>query len=213
MTQSCTKLAFFLAFLSLSPLAHSARPFVTDDARIVDEKHCQLETFTKSQRAYAGSESWFLPACNPLGFEATLGFNRIENDRNTIVQGKFLLKKLETNGVGFAASVGSFGGEPFVNGISSLSFLEDRSVVHLNLGATRSTINRATWGAGLEQLLLAPRLYGIFELYGQTADKPTVHTGLRFWAIPNRVQIDSTVGQQKSAPERRFFTVGLRLLF
>ena len=51
----------------------AARPFVTDDARIVDRDHCQLETFTKSQRTYAGSEFWFLPACNPWGAELTLG--------------------------------------------------------------------------------------------------------------------------------------------
>jgi hypothetical protein len=193
--------------------AQAARPFVTDDARTVDHGHCQLETFTKSQRAYAGSEDWFLPACNPFGVELTLGWNRIEEDRNTILQGKFLLKELKTNGVGFAASAGSFGGEPFLNGIASFSFFDDRSVIHTNLGAIRSDIGRLTWGVGLEQLLIAPRVYGILEAYGQTADKPTLHMGLRFWVLPNRLQIDSTIGRQGSSPEQRFFTVGLRALF
>ena len=199
------------AFLPAS--AHAARPFVTDDARIVDRDHCQLETFIKSQRAYAGSEFWFLPACNPLGAELTLGWNRIEEDRNTILQAKFLLKPLETNGSGFAISIGSFGGEPYVNGIGSFSFADDRSTVHVNLGAARSNINKGTWGLGLEQLLFAPRLYGILEGYGQTGDKTTLHVGLRFWVVPNRVQIDSTLGFQRPSPERRFFTLGLRLLF
>src|SRR5690242_17197011 len=81
--------------------AHAARPFVTDDARVVDHGRCQIETFTKTQKGYAGSEEWMLPACNPFGVELTYGWNRIEEDSNTIVQGKFLLKELKTNGTGF----------------------------------------------------------------------------------------------------------------
>jgi hypothetical protein len=65
-----------LALLALP--ARAARPFFTDDARIVDEGHCQVESFVKNQRAYAGSESWVMPACNVLGVEFTLGRNRIE---------------------------------------------------------------------------------------------------------------------------------------
>lgn len=48
------------------PWAHAARPFVTDDARVVGRGGCQIETFYKEQRAYSGSGFWFLPACNPL---------------------------------------------------------------------------------------------------------------------------------------------------
>src|SRR5437016_13243535 len=91
--------------------AQAARPFFTDDARIVG--NCQIETFYKEQRTYSGSEFWFLPACKVLGFEITAGGNRIEGDRNEVVQAKFLLKPLETNGVGYALSIGSFRGEPY----------------------------------------------------------------------------------------------------
>jgi hypothetical protein len=50
--------------------AHAARPFVTDDARVVDRGGCQIETFYKEQRKYSGSEFWFMPACNPFGLRA-----------------------------------------------------------------------------------------------------------------------------------------------
>src|SRR2546423_1115150 len=71
----------FLLVLSciVSWSALAARPFVTDDAQIVDQGHCQLETFYKKQHAYSGSEFWFLPACNPSfvplenGLEITVG--------------------------------------------------------------------------------------------------------------------------------------------
>ena len=62
-------------------------------------------------------------------------------------------------------------------------------------------------------MLIAPRLYGIIETYGQRGEKPTVHTGLRIWIVPNRVQVDTTIGVQRSSLERRFGTVGLRVLW
>ncbi len=120
--------------VAAAPAAHAARPFVTDDARIVDKGGCQVETFLKRQSRYDESEFWFLPACNP-------------------------------------------------------------------------------WGAGAEVLLAAPRWYGIVESYGQRGEKPTLHAGLRLWIVPDRVQVDATVGRQQALPERRFATVGLRILW
>ena len=197
-------------FLAAPALCEAARPFITDDARVVDPEHCQIETFYKEQRASSGHEFWFLPACNRLGVEMTLGGNRVEGDNNLIVQGKKLLKPLETNGYGLAFSVGAIGSDPYVNGIASFSFLQDWSVIHTNFGYFE---NRPTWGIGLEQLVLPPRLYGILETYGERGEKPTLHGGVRLWLIPNRLQVDSTYGTQQSDPVRRFFTVGLRFLF
>ncbi|HEY3076945.1 MAG TPA: hypothetical protein VGJ74_17375 [Burkholderiales bacterium] len=200
-----------MALLFLAAPAQAARPFFTDDARVVDKGHCQLESFYKEQRAYSGSEFWFLPACNPFGVELTVGGNRVEGERSAIVQAKRLFKELQTNGTGYAGSVGFFGADPYVNGIASFSFLDDRAVVHTNLGAISRT--GATWGLGLEALLAPPRVYGIAEIFGQRSQTPTLHYGLRFWVIPNRFQIDATQGRQSADPEKRFFSVGLRLLF
>jgi hypothetical protein len=205
--------------------AHAARPFVTDDARIVERGHCQIETFYKRERAYSGSEFWFMPACNPSGIEITAGANRVEDEHSLVLQGKTLLKPLETNGSGYALSVGTFRvnphegrdvWSPYLNGIGSFSFMDDRTVIHANLGAIRDGIEhmtRPTWGLGLEALLIAPRLYGIAEMFGQRADKPTRHLGLRYWIVPNRVQVDTSVGEQNTEPARRFTSLGLRLLF
>jgi hypothetical protein len=214
-------LAFHLTGLFLAASAHAARPFNTDDARIVDRGGCQIETFYKEQLSSSGSEFWFLPACNPFGLELTLGANRIQADDSVVVQAKMLLKPLETNGYGFAASVGSLGGDPYFNGIASVSFFDDRAVVHANLGAIRdreASVTRGTWGLGLEALLFAPRLYGILESYGQRGENPTLHYGLRFWIVPNRFQLDATHGEQSAgspdgAAAQRFNSVGLRILW
>jgi len=203
--------SFQATVLLLAAPAHAARPFFTDDARVVDKGHCQLESFYKEQRAYSGSEFWFLPACNPFNVELTVGGNRIEDERNSIVQAKYLFKELQTNGYGLAASVGYFGSDPYLNGIASFSFLNDRAVVHTNLGYVSGF--GGTWGIGVEALLWAPRVYGIVETFGQRSQAPTLHYGLRFWVIPDRFQIDATQGAQSGAPEKRFYSVGIRLLF
>lgn len=212
-----------LALLLASVEARAARPFVTDDARVVDKDGCQVETFVKRQRRFKESEFGFLPACNPWGAELSIGHSRVDSTlgdtRTTILQAKMLLKPLVTNGSGFALTLGTFYGaaaSPYLNAIGSFSFADDRVVVHANLGVLRDNaakISRATWGTGAEVLMIAPRLYGIIESYGQRGEKPIAHTGLRIWVVPNRVQVDTTVGLQRSSLERRFGTVGLRLLW
>jgi hypothetical protein len=83
----------------------------------------------------------------------------------------------------------------------------------LALGAPFAQAARPSWSLGAE-LEFHPRVYGIIEACGQRADKPTRHLGLRLWVLPNKVQIDATVGVQNSGPpERSFGSLGLRLLF
>ena len=206
-----------LALALAAGAACAARPFFTDDARVVDKDHCQIESFYKDQRTYTGSEFWFLPACNPSfvplknGLEVTVGANRIEDRGNGILQAKYLFKELQSNGFGLAASAGSFSGQPYVNAIASFSFFDERAVVHTNVG--RFSDDGHTWGAGLEALLAPPRVYGILETFGQRGETPTLHYGIRFWVLPNRFQIDATRGDQGGDPERRFYTLGLRFIF
>jgi hypothetical protein len=211
--------------------AHAARPFVTDDARIVDPGGYQIESFYKRQNRFGENEFWFLPAMNPGGrVELTLGGMRVDStlpgDSHTVIaQAKTLLKPLETNGAGYALTLGvartspfqSPGAlNPFLNAIGSVSMRDDAVVVHANLGAQRdrlADLTRGTFGVGGE-FLLSPRFIAIAENYGQRGEKPTLHMGLRVWLAPNRVQIDATVGHQNSGPPRRDFrTIGLRILF
>ena len=216
-----------VAAIVFAPAAHGARPFVTDDARIVEPGGYQIETFIKRQHTFGEREFWFLPAHTPgSNVELTLGgiwvSQPLEEDtgrRTLVAQAKTLLRKLETNGTGFALTLGALrqsgNTNPYVNGIASFSLADDRVVIHSNLGARRDAeeaITRGTWGLGTE-IPLNPRLIGIGEIYGERGQSPTRHVGLRFWAVPNRVQIDSTLGQQYGYPERRFHTIGLRLLW
>ncbi len=233
-----TILACQFAILSLLVLvaqgpAFAARPFNTDDARLVDSGGCQIETFVKKQGKFDERESWFLPGCNPGGnLELTFGGLNIRNDAEgrasaVVAQGKSLLRPLQTNGYGVAATLGAvrqraFSADPasrwspFLNLISSVSFHDDVAVVHVNAGALddRNTgVLRPTWGLGTE-ILVAPNLYAIVETYGQKGEKAGQQIGLRYWILPNRLQIDGTLGSQRSGPPGRNWTsLGLRILF
>ena len=215
-----------------APLAHAGRPFVTDDARIVDKGGCQIETFVKRQRRFDETEVGVIPACNPWGpVELSLGVARLASDtpgdsRALAAQAKALLRPLETNGLGFALSIGAARIKafdtatvvnPYFNAIGSMSLAGDRVVIHANLGATRDKMAgfwRGTWGVAAEALLVAPRLYGVAEIYGERGEKPTLQGGLRYWLVQDRLQLDATLGVQRSAPpERRFHAIGLRVFW
>ena len=213
--------------------AFAARPFNTDDARIVDSGGCQIETFVKKQRRFGEREAWFLPGCNPGGnLELTFGGLNIRNDAEgrastLIAQGKTLLRPLQTNDFGLALTLGATrqrpfdagvasNWSPFFNLISSVSLQKDVVVIHANAGALddRNTgVARPTWGLGSE-ILVAPQLYAIVEGYGQKGEKASQQIGFRYWVMPNRMQVDGTLGSQRSGPPvRDWVSLGLRILF
>ena len=219
--------AFALAFGLAASAAHAARPMVTDDARIVDAKACQLESWVKQNRD--STEYWAQPACNFGGnLEITVGAARTRDDggihtSDTLIQGKTIFKQLETNGWGFGLALGSAhhpqldgGGRDWYAYVpASFSFRDDRFVLHANLGWLReqeTKRNRLTWGIGSETQL-AERTWLIAEGYGQNQGKPFYQFGLRHWVVPDRVQIDATYGNRAGGDAReRWFSVGLRLL-
>jgi hypothetical protein len=214
-----------------APEARAARPFITDDARIVEPGGYQVESYIQRQRAFAEKEFWFLPAHNPGGdIEYTLGGYLVDNSaggksRAVVAQAKRLLKPLETNGSGYALTLGAFGIRPpgagsyqtnsYVNAIASFSFAEDRFVGHANLGARYdqgAALLRGRYGVGSE-IAFTSRVIGIIETFGERGSKPTKHAGIRLWVVPNRVQVDATLGEERGSPAKRFQTLGIRILW
>ena len=129
-----------LLVLTTTP-AYAARPMVTDDARIVDAKACQVESWVRSN-------------------------------------------------------------------------LNDKVILHSNVGMlhTITSNTRVTWGAGTETAL-GKRTWLIAETFQQKEGRPFFQAGVRHWIMPNRVQIDATVGNRfGSRTDERWFSVGLRLL-
>lgn len=209
-----------------APSVWAARPMTTDDARLTDAQACQVETWLHLHGKQ--KEWWALPACNPGGnFELTAGGALAYSEGSMqsgaqVIQGKTLFKPLETNGWGIGLAAGyatqpgnGHSGSPYFYVPASFSFADDRVVIHTNLGYTRERENhqtRLTWGVGTE-LQSSERLYVIAETYGQDKGNAFFQTGLRYWIVPNRVQIDTTYGSQFGhLREERWVSIGLRLI-
>lgn len=203
--------------------AQAARPLNTDDARIVDHGACQLESWVRHDRE--STETWALPGCNPTGnLEITLGGGRVRDDEGSrtlalVVQGKMLVKPLEPHGWGWGVALGlsrdktTGSNDPYVYLPFTWSLRNDQTFLHLNLGAKREGSEhrkQLTWGLGLEQPVNAT--FGLIgETYQQDKGKPHFQLGGRVWIVPDRVQIDGTVGNRFGGGER-WFSLGLRLL-
>lgn len=209
--------------------AWAARPFVTDDARLTTAQSCQFESWVRSYRH--STEVWALPACNPTGnLEFTAGGGRARDDGQVsssdgLFQLKTLFKPLETNGWGWGLAAGvirhpsihpgpnQFGNSYFYLPFSA-SIHDDRVVIHANTGWLRDRQSRRgsmTWGLGGEYQA-GPRWLAIAEAFGDHRNQPYWQAGGRYAIVPNRVQVDATVGQQFGGHSNgRWFSFGLRL--
>lgn len=209
-----------------APELRAARPLVTDDARLVDPRSCQVESWVRHERD--STEFWMLPGCNFTGnLELTLGGGRTNSAGGTQttdvqLQAKTLFKPLETNGWGVGLALGALRhpsrpddrrwNDLYAYAPLSLSYLDDRVVLHTNLGVIRERDagrTRMTWGIGAEAQLVE-RTGLVAEVYGQNRGKPFVQFGVRQVLVAERVQVDATVGNRIDGGER-WISIGLRL--
>jgi hypothetical protein len=210
------------------PAAFGARPMITDDARIVDAKSCQVESWVRTNQG--SREYWALPGCNFTGnLEITLGgaLTKTGEGRETsdvVIQGKTLFKTLQPNGWPVGLAVGNvqhphqhsgLAGDLYAYVPASFSFADDRVVLHTNAGVLRQKASgqtRLTLGLGSETQI-ASNTWLIAESFKQLDGRPFFQAGVRHWIVPNCVQIDATYGNRLgSGNEERWFSFGLRLL-
>ena len=218
--------------LSVASPARAARPMITDDARLVDPKACQVESWLRVNRGRA-DELWAIPSCNPTGkLELALGGSLLRDGSglstgNSLAQAKTLFRPLVTNGFGWGLAIG-VAHDPAIGTTAnlidnyyayvpaSLSLADDAVVVHLNLGALhdrQAHDTRGTWGLGTE-VRLSGRTQFIAETFGESGSRPFGHAGVRVWLIPDRLQADTTLGLRLggAAQAERWISVGLRWL-
>ncbi len=219
-----------LPSLLLSSHCQAARPLVTDDARLTTAGSCQLETWLRADHQH--QELWALPSCNPGGnLEITMGGGQAipESGPRTVdyvFQAKTLFRPLTPGNWGWGLAIGTVrhpkiqpGPNLLGNTYAYLPFslsmtADDRIVLHGNLGWLQDKARNntsTTWGIGGE-FRLSERLQGIAESFGDDHGRPYWQAGLRFGIVPERIQIDATIGRQLAPTETpRWFTLGLRL--
>jgi hypothetical protein len=204
---------------------------ITDDARVVDPKSCQVETWSRWNRD--STELWALPACNPTGdFELTFGGARVRERggdyafTDHLAQVKTIFRPLEPDNWGVGLAVGTvrhprretargWPGDAYFYVPVSIALNGDQWVVHLNGGAVHRRDDgraMATWGFGHE-IRLTPSVYLIPEIFRAERGRPFYQVGVRYWVVKNRVQVDATYGNRAvSDTGERWFSIGLRLL-
>jgi hypothetical protein len=222
--------AAWIALLSSATGAEAARPMITDDARVVDPKACQVETWVKRNRH--STEYWALPACNPTGnAELTFGGARTSADGESAftdlqIQAKTVFKPLETDGWGIGLAVGTvrhphgerskrWPGDAYFYVPLSIALRGDAWVVHVNAGAARRRDEGrtvATWGLGNE-IALRDDLFFIPEIFHSESGRPFYQAGFRYWVVRDRWQVDVTYGNRAaSGTQQQWLSIGMRLL-
>ena len=218
-------IALILTFLSISSVPLLAgQPMVTDDAAIVDDKACQVETWM--DRNAESATYWILPACNFTGnLELTVGGgwrHKARSTRNSqvVLQGKTIFKSLDANGWGLGLVAGTLwhqgtdrrAHELYSYLPVSLSFNDDRIMVHGNLGWNRDSEKRVShlqWDIAAEAVVVKPlSLFG--EVFGKEQGHPSFQFGFWYWIVPERMNINAAYRNRFGAPAGGYwFSVGL----
>jgi hypothetical protein len=230
-------LMFFMSFFTRP--AFAVRPFVTDDARVLDERTMQIETSVRYDRdAFTNLN---LVALNPKGkVELTVGFVDgfplgAESDRSFSITGplmqvKYLLWETKPNsypGIAFAFGAappwgkGNFRPEKwseffYIAATQSL-FDNDRVLIHANLGiSSTNPATVSTWGVGT-QFGIIGGLNGVLEIFYN--DPYTGKTGGAYQAgfryiVSDQVQVDLTMGSGLFGSQQinTFVGMGLRMV-
>ncbi len=183
-----------MMLLSIFSTAGAVRPFVTDDARIVDYGQFEMENWLEVTRAQG--EFGPAPGINVMAgvsisdaIEILLGWgaghdpNETVTLANPVITGKLLLKKtLDDGAPGYAVSMasaldegrGSMYAEGRVYnfiGMSSWRLLNDKLNIHVNLGIRHDGDGqnhfrtRPYWGVGLEAATAYPKLHFVAESF------------------------------------------------
>ena len=221
-------IALFALGIFYLNLSYAARPMLTDDARIVDPKSCQLESWIRDSKHT--TEYWALPACNVSeNLEVTIG-GSLEGESghssfaNELYQIKSIIQPIAVNQTGYSIVLGN-GRDPkrtlnkviqdwYLNVPISYPY-NDRLVIHTNLGVTHLTdekTEKMNWGLSSEYNYNG-RVDLISEIFNQSSNSTYFQFGLRYWLIKNRAQIDTTyMNSFNHIGEDQSFSVGLRLI-
>lgn len=207
-----------------SPLVQAARPFLTDDATIVDA--CQIESWWQGD---AGEYAlWAQPACQIGQIEWSLGTAFVRSDKGSTepspyaLSAKTVLHELEANGYGVTLAVGhdfsagtSFRGDSHLLLAYSKSWFDDQLLLHANLGRLFTEAAAAEWIAGLATQWQTFTSQWLFvELYREAAGRPLYQLGYLFEAIPERLQLDLSYGNRlHSKGSERFVSAGFVFYF
>lgn len=230
-------LALTLCWAPLRSLA--VDPFVTDDARVNEPGQCQLESYALLQKREPARGAGFTLGCTLRSLftqsEFAVSANRMTQtsetgergvDKALGLQWKALIRPLEDEAGSWSlgASIGTTRNHPDQQAavwhprfkLIASAMPHASLALHANLGRLRDRhvdVHVRTWGASMEWSV-SEKLMLVTEQYRQDIHRPARQFGLRYAAIPGRMEIDLLGGHETGdAPRRRWHSAGLRLFF
>ena len=220
------KILFVILIFFLNSNTHAVRPFVTDDARIIDQGQVTSEIwFDKSLRhiddspelnALVGASftQWF--ELTVVGGTGTRDF--AQEFSNPVIQSKFLLSSMKEDGTpGLAISFGhtpnagsgelrTQGSSSYLLGLISKRMYDDQLLLHLNFGATknwmqsRESETKPFWGLGTEFALWTFDWRGVLEVFSGDPFHPIradIASQAGFrWLYSDLLNFDAIVGAE-----------------
>jgi hypothetical protein len=213
----------WLVFCLLTPDSFAGRPLTTEDAAVLEDKACQLETWV--DRARDATAAWLVPACNfGLGIEWQAGFAREWSEGSSrlpeaYAQAKGLFRDVSERSPWSAGWVVGVVRRPqneahrgWENPYALLpvSWSAGDFNFHVQPGWARDReANRdvTLWGVAVEHATKPLDL--VAEVFGQNSEKPFARVGLRYTPIPEYLDIDfSYVARIGGTRDARVVSIG-----
>ena len=210
-----------VATIVVATNTHAGRPMVVEDAELLDEKSCQVETFVQRNRGES-TEYWVVPSCNPTGnLEISIGGmrERASGEREThgVIQAKTVFREVEPGDWGVGLVVGNewsrssrFWNDYYATVPFTFALRDERTLVHANIGWRHERDGRRdflTAGLGLEYELSERNALSA-ETFVEDSGRPFYQVGYRHWLVQDRVQFDLSYGSRFGGGRERFATVG-----
>lgn len=202
----------------------AARPFVADDARLVEARACQLESYYRHPDGM--NELGAVPACNPTGnLELSVGGSRVHEDGSSshvLAQAKTVLVPVQSGRWGTGLAIGfdeQLAGDrrglrsAYVNVPFTLSLRNDALQFLVNAGAERDVVRQQTHGtyAVAADFALSANLAVVGEVFGNHRDPPAWQTGVRVSLLPSQVEVAAALSAPFGSPDR-VWSVVLRVV-
>ena len=206
--------------------AFAGRPFTTEDARVLGDKQCQIETWV--DRSRSATSASLVPSCNfGANIQWQVGGSRVRESGETVfseasVQAKTVLPSADDApwNAGLVLGVirrvresqGNGWDNPYAIVPITFSPPDSSTALHVNIGWRHDRSgnrNLTLWGLAAETGA-GERWTLLGEAFGENSQRPFMRLGVRYAAIKDHLEFDlSAVTRPGGTREERFVSLGV----
>lgn len=191
-----------IALLSLCCALYAGRPLNTDDARVVPQRNCQIDSWFQYNQGL-GNEMWLAPACNLFyDTEISLAGDLGRDDKSLQFQIKKLFNNADKDGWGIGVALGNLYSrivrqsptdDVFFHIPATIGFFDNTLIMHLNLGYNVERDTGPIWTSNVAAELNV----GDFDLVGEVyyvKDTPLVYQVGLVYGLNDNLSFNTFIG-------------------